>query len=165
MPKDRRSYLPYSPELADRVCELMVEGVSLREICGMPGMPSRQSIFNWLEKSEEFRQRYEIARLMQVEYWAHEIIEIADDASDDFVINEEGERVIDHENINRARLRVDARKWLMSKLNPQRFGDRVTADITVKRDMRELSDGELLRIVQGSAPALEPPADDGETLH
>jgi hypothetical protein len=163
MAKDRRPYLTYSPELADRVCELMVEGVSLREICGMPGMPSRQSIFNWLEKNEEFRQRYAIARLMQVEYWAHEIIEIADDTSGDFVINEDGERVIDHENINRARLRVDARKWLMAKLNPQRFGDRVTADITVKRDMRELTDRELLQIVQESPPAIVAP--DDETVH
>lgn len=84
---------------------------------------------------------------MQVEYWAHEIIEIADDASGDFVINERGERIVEHENINRARLKIDARKWLMSKLHPQRYGDRVAADVTLRRDMRELSDSELLQIV------------------
>jgi hypothetical protein len=164
MPEDRRTYLTYSPALADRVCELMVEGLSLRAICEMSGMPSRQSIFNWLEKSEEFRQRYEIARLMQVEYWAHEIIEIADDASGDFVINERGDRVMDNEAINRARLRVDARKWLMSKLHPQRYGDRVTADITVKRDMRELSDGELLQIVGRVEDGTNEGGEDG-TIH
>jgi hypothetical protein len=112
MAKDRRPYLIYSPELADRVCELMVEGLSLRAICEMSGMPSRQSIFNWLQNNGEFREKYEIARLMQVECWAHEIVEIADDTSGDFVINERGERVVDHENINRARLKIDARKWL-----------------------------------------------------
>jgi len=162
MPKDRRSYLPYSPELADRVCELMVEGRSLRQICGMSGMPSRRSVFNWLEKNEEFRQKYEIARLMQVECWTHEIIEIADDTSGDFVINERGERVVDHENINRARLKIDARKWLMSKLHPQRYGDRVTADVTVRREVRELSEVELLQIASSAAVG-----DDGEggTVH
>jgi hypothetical protein len=72
---------------------------------------------------------------------------IADDTSGDFIINEHGERVVDHENINRARLKIDARKWLMSKLHPRRYGDRVTADVTVRRDMRELSDSELLQIV------------------
>ena len=161
-----RKYLAYSPELADRVCELMIEGVSLRAICEMSGMPARRSIFYWLQNNGEFRERYEIARLMQVEYWAHEIIEIADDTSGDFVINERGERTVDHENINRARLRVDARKWLMSKLHPQRYGDRVTADVTVRREVRELSEADLLRIA-GSAAADGPEAGDGEggTVH
>jgi hypothetical protein len=142
-----RKYLLYSPELGARVCELMIEGVSLRKISEMSGMPSRRAIFNWLKDNDEFRERYEVARLMQVEYWAHEIIEIADDTSGDFIINEDGERVVDHENINRARLKIDARKWLMSKLHPRRYGDRVAADVTVRRDMRELSDSELLQIV------------------
>ena len=94
------------------------------------------------------------------------IIEIADDTSGDFVINERGERTVDHENINRARLRVDARKWLMSKLHPQRYGDRVTADVTVRREVRELSEADLLRIA-GSAAADGPEAGDGEggTVH
>ena len=142
----------------------MIEGVSLRKICEMSGMPSRRSIFYWLQNNGEFRERYEIARLMQVEYWAHEIIEIADDASGDFVINERGDRVMDNEAINRARLRVDARKWLMSKLHPQRYGDRVTADITVKRDMRELSDGELLQIVGRVEDGTNEGGEDG-TIH
>jgi hypothetical protein len=114
MPTERRKYLTYSPELAARVLERMVEGESLRKICEAPGMPSRRNIFNWLKDNVDFRERYEIARLMQVEYWAHEIIEIADDSSGDSVITEDSRRVIDHENINRARLKVDARKWLMS---------------------------------------------------
>ena len=142
-----RPHRAYSSELADRVIERMVEGDSLRKICEIDGMPSRRSIFYWLKDNEDFHQRYEIARLMQVEYWAHEIIEIADNTSGDFIINEHGERVVDHENINRARLKIDARKWLMSKLHPRRYGDRVAADVTVRRDMRDLSDGELLQIV------------------
>jgi hypothetical protein len=168
MPTDRRAYLAYSQEIADRVLGRMVEGDSLRKICEMEGMPSRRSIFYWLKDNEEFRERYEIARLMQVEYWAHEIIEIADDTSGDFIITEQGERVVDHENINRARLRVDARKWLMSKLHPQRYGDRVTADVTVRRDMRELSDGELLQIVSRSGEPNPIPTgsdEDEGTMH
>jgi len=153
MPEDRRRYLLYSPELADRVCELMIEDVSLRKICKMSGMPSRRVIFNWLKENEEFRGKYEIARLMQVEYWAHEIIEIADDTSGDFIINEHGERVVDHENINRARLKVDARKWLMSKLHPHRYGDRVTADVTVRRDVKEMSRDELLALLDSTRAA------------
>jgi hypothetical protein len=97
--------------------------------------------------------------------WAHEIIEIADDSSGDFIINERGERAVDHENINRARLKVDARRWLLSKILPKRYGDRVQADVTVRRDMRELTDDELLQIIRGSTPALAPPAPDDGTEH
>jgi hypothetical protein len=164
---DRRPRQPYSPEIADRICEMMIEGRSLREICAMSGMPARRTVFYWLRDHQEFRDRYEIARLMQVEWWAHEIIEIADDASGDFVITDSGERVVDHEHINRARLKIDARKWLMSKLHPQRYGDRVTADVTVRRDMRELSDAELLQIVGRSGDpesGSTGSADEGETV-
>jgi hypothetical protein len=131
MPKYRRPRQTYSSELADRICQLLADGLTLRKICKMSGMPSRRSIFYWLEEKEEFRQKYEIARLMQVEYWAHEIVEIADDTASDYVINEHGERVVDHENINRARLRVDTRKWLMSKLLPKRYGERAAVELDV----------------------------------
>jgi hypothetical protein len=88
--------------------------------------------------------------MMQVEYWSHEIIEIADDAERDHVIDDRGAVVVDHEHINRAKLRVDTRKWLMSKLLPKRYGDRVSADVTVTRDVRELSEQESLRLVDAA---------------
>jgi hypothetical protein len=141
------------------MCERMIAGESLRSICESPGMPSRRVIFNWLDKNEEFRAKYELARQMQVEWWAHEIIEIADDSSGDFVINERGERVVDNENIQRSRLRVDSRKWVMAKLHPARYGDKITADITVKRDMKELTDSELLQIA-GSGVATTDGSED-----
>ena len=120
----------------------MADGLALRKICEMPGMPSRRSIFYWLKENEEFSREYEIARLMQVEYWAHEIVDIADDAEGDCVLDERGQRVVDHENISRARLRVDTRKWLMSKLLPKRYGDRIEAqlEVTQRADDRRLAE-------------------------
>jgi hypothetical protein len=50
----------------------------------------------------------------------------------------------------------------MAKLHPARYGDRVTADVTVRRDVRELSEHELLQIIQGSPPAIEAPDDPGD---
>ena len=164
MANGRRSYLTYSPEIADELCALIAEGKSMRQITEQPGMPSRRAVLYWLGRYPDFREKYECAMMLLAEFWAHEIIEIADDSSGDYVIAEDGRPVIDHEAINRARLKVDSRKWLLSKILPKRFGDRVVADVTVRRDMRELSDAELLQIVQGSTPALAPPDDEG-TLH
>ena len=80
MPTERRRYLAYSPELADRVVERMIEGESLRQICARPDMPARRSIFHWLQNNTDFREKYELARVLQCEFWAAEILDIADDA-------------------------------------------------------------------------------------
>src|SRR5262249_49056706 len=154
----------YSPELADQICALVAEGNSLRVITEKPGMPCRRVVLYWLYDHQDFRDKYEIARMLQAEYLAHEILEIADNSSGDFIINEHGEQVVDHENINRARLRVDTRKWLLSKLLPKKYGDRISADVTVRRDVKELSDGELLQIVGSAGDVNEAASEDG-TVH
>ena len=63
---------------------------------------------------------------------AEQILEISDDVSSDYTELEDGRKVIDHEAIQRSRLRVDTRKWLASKLYPKRYGDRVDVDHTSK---------------------------------
>jgi hypothetical protein len=164
-PKDRRAYLPYTPEIADELCALIADGKSIRQITELPGMPSRRAVQYWMSRHPDFREKYECAMMLLAEFWAHEIIEIADDSGGDYVTNGDGRQALDHDNINRARLKVDARKWLLSKILPKRYGDRVHADVTVRRDMRDLSETELLQIVQGSTPALAPPDPDDGTMH
>ena len=115
----------YSPETVLEICRRMELGESLRQICASPGMPGRTTVMRWLEAEPEFRESYARARERLVEFWADEIIEIADDTERDFVDGK-----VDHENINRSRLRVDARKWLMSKLAPRKYGDKIAATVS-----------------------------------
>ena len=56
------------------------------------------------------------------------IIEIADDTGGDYVTTSDGKKIVDHENIQRSRLRVDARKWAAARLAPKKYGDRVEHD-------------------------------------
>lgn len=76
----------------------------------------------------------ERARQIQFHRWADEILTIADDSSQDVVIRQlpDGttERVVNHEHINRSKLRIDSRKWVLSKLLPSKFGDRVASELT-----------------------------------
>ena len=69
------------------------------------------------------------AREEQADKLFREIIEIADDASGDYVTTSDGKRIVDHENIQRSRLRVDARKWAAARLAPRKYGDRVEHDV------------------------------------
>jgi hypothetical protein len=85
-------------------------------------------VYRWLAADGGFRDRYVRAREAQADRFADEIIEIADDATNDWMERRQGEetvRVVDHEHIQRSRLRVDARKWLMAKLAPKKYGDSV----------------------------------------
>jgi len=80
---------------------------------------------------------YARAKEEMAEHFAEEMLEIADDGSNDW-IERELERgnvikVADHEHIARSRLRVDTRKWLMSKLLPKRYGE--TLDVSTHIDL------------------------------
>lgn len=103
----------YSDEVAATICERIAEGESLRSICRDETMPPLRTVFDWLTSNEGFSQHYAIARETQADTLADEIVGIADDTSGD---------------AQRDRLRVDARKWVASKLKPRRYGDRVHAE-------------------------------------
>lgn len=65
---------------------------------------------------------------------AEEIIEIADDSSEDYIkLGDDGDGPsikFDSEHVNRARLRVDTRKWIMARLSPKKYGDKLQQEIT-----------------------------------
>lgn len=121
MPAGRPS--SYTTEIADFLCMRIADGESLRKICFDEDMPSQSMVFRWLASNEEFREKYARAREAQMEVMALEIVEIADDSAKDTIITDDGEKP-NNEWIQRSRLRVETRKWLMSKLRPKVYGER-----------------------------------------
>lgn len=126
MPGGRPS--TYTPDIADRLCKQLAEGMSLRRACELDDMPSKTTVLRWLRDDEEFRSQYARARDAQADHYADEIIEISDNHDNDYITktNSDGSEyeAIDHEHIQRSRLRVDSRKWIASKLKPKKYGDR-----------------------------------------
>lgn len=124
----------FTQDVADEICEKLADGVSLRTICLSEEMPARSTVFKWLRDIEGFSDQYARAREAQADLLADEILVIADDASQDTVLKERGDgseyEVANTEWINRSRLRVDARKWLASKMAPKKYGDKVTNEHT-----------------------------------
>lgn len=90
-------------------------------------MPDKATVFRWLADSRyaTFRDQYTRARECQADYLAEEILDIADDSKNDTYIDDNGNVRTDQEVIGRSRLRVDARKWLASKMYPKKYGDKV----------------------------------------
>lgn len=124
----------YTAELAAEICGRIASGESLREICAGEDKPDKSTVFRWIAARDDFRDQYARARESQIEHWADEIVEIADDGTNDWIerANPDGSSydVVHTEHINRSRLRVDTRKWLMSKLAAKKYGDKVTQEVT-----------------------------------
>jgi hypothetical protein len=117
----------YSVQLANAICEALVEGRSLRSICTDEDMPGRSTVFRWLEEHAEFRELYARARKVQAEIFFDETIEIADDARNDWMerrTQKDVSWVANGENIQRSKLRIDTRKWVVAKLSPKKYGDK-----------------------------------------
>lgn len=124
----------YSAELAERICERLMLGESVNSICRDEDMPNKVTICRWLaaginKKSVdliEFCNRYEEARTIQAEMMADEIIDIADDGTNDYVerATKNGDVIVvcDHEHVNRSKLRIESRKWTAEKLLPKKYG-------------------------------------------
>lgn len=117
----------YSLEVADAICERIVEGESLRSICRDEAMPAISSVFKWLREHSQFADQYAISKAEQAETLAEELIDISDEAEYEN-IEVEGAIVgvrFDSTAVARNRLRVDTRKWIASKLKPKKYGDKV----------------------------------------
>jgi hypothetical protein len=117
----------YSDGIVTAICDRLIQGDSLLKICKDEGMPDRVTIYRWLEKHDAFRNKYARAREAMMDYYADLIRDIAFDDSGDFFI-EDGRTVADHARVQRARLKVDALKWIASKLAPRQYGDKPALD-------------------------------------
>lgn len=129
----------YTLELVTNICNRIALGESLRKICKEEGMPYRQTVHDWLldKNHQEFYDQYEKACNTRAENMFDELTDIADDGSNDYIEKERDDgstyEVINSEHIQRSRLRVDTRKWYLSKIMPKKFGDKLDFGGEVKQ--------------------------------
>lgn len=100
-------------------------------------MPARDTVYAWMAVNQAFADRYARAVEDRAELLADEIVSIADDAANDYGFKEGEDKdgagakpVFLSENVQRSKLRVDARKWVASKLFPRKYGEKVQNEVT-----------------------------------
>jgi len=124
IPRGRPSL--YSPELAHEICSRMAKGEALRRICRDENMPDHSTVIAWaMDDKDGFYNQYARAREIQAEHMFEEILEISDE-SDRIV--KTGEEKKSSAYAQNQRLKVDTRKWYLSKVLPKKFGEKV--DVT-----------------------------------
>ena len=127
--------IEYSEDLAALICGRLADGESLKAICMTQGCPNKKVVYKWLATRPDFLALYTQAREDQADTLAEEILAISDDSSKD--LDENGK--VDREVIDRARLRVDSRKWIAARLKPKRWGDRQTIGLGAAEELPPLA--------------------------
>jgi hypothetical protein len=155
-PKERKKVgrpSGYTQELADAICAQLAEGRSMRTVCNDESMPCMTSVFKWLRENPEFAHQYARAKEESADAMAEEMMDIADDGTNDWmeVFDKEGDSIgykLNGEHVQRSRLRIDTRKWLASKLKPKKYSDKVDLNHGLQPDNPIVS---LLKQVSGTA--------------
>jgi len=96
----------YNEEIATQICDRIIEGESLRSITRDPAMPSIKTVYSWIAKYPEFLKQYEKAKEDQIDTLADEMIDIA----------------VTQDDVQRARLQIDTRKWIAERMKPKKYG-------------------------------------------
>lgn len=133
----------YTSEIADKICERLIEGESLRRICNDDLMPSRATVLRWLNENKDFEAKYTHARVMQADTLAEEIIDISDDGSNDTYVKEDGTEIVNTDHVQRSKLRVETRKWYAAKLAPKKYGDKTAVEHSGEVSLKDLILGSM----------------------
>lgn len=122
--KGKRSYIKFSQEIADEICERLASGEKLRVMCATDAdLPSERCIYRWLVKNEEFQRVYETAHRFKTMRQNEDIEEIADDPA----------IPADHK-----RVMIDARKWSMATAWPKKYGQKAEIEHGVADSLAQL---------------------------
>ena len=110
----------YSPELVETICERLASGEPLAQICRDEGMPHPSTVRDWMSEREDVSRAIARAREDGFDAIAVDALQIAD-----YGLNDTSDGEVNHDVIQRSKLRVETRLKLLAKWDPKRYGDRI----------------------------------------
>ena len=149
------------------ICMHIAEGKSVPKSLVACGWKSRAAFYNFICDHPKAKEIYRTARELRAEMWAEELIDIADDGSNDTytVVDKDGKdrEMVNHDHIKRSALRIDTRKWVISKHLPKTYGDKLglehsghttatNTNLNVDVPASELTDAQLEQIIKAAKP-------------
>jgi len=145
----------YTREIENEICARLATGETLNAICRSPGFPTSQAVKLWVleDKPPGIASRYARARQLGYETWADEVIELSDDTAYRDMPD------IANAVVAQQRLAIDSRKWMLSKVLPKMFGDRL--EVSGDPDAPLVTRIELVPVAP--RPALSAPTIDHES--
>ena len=135
--------MAYSKEdrtkILNQIFDEMREGKSVRAILRDEDyLPANKTILEWIDKDEYFSKQYARAMQDRADFIFEEIMDIADESNNDVIKDKDGNEKLNGEFVQRSRLRIDARKWMLGKMDSKKYGDKMTNEL-VGDDKKPLS--------------------------
>lgn len=156
--------MKYTNEEIDRLFqkvlyEMAINGKSLTQIVKEKDTPSKESFYKWItateedseeekEKKRERSNQYAQAHTLRADQIFDEIIELADSEDDITYLDKHGNKRIDWGKVQRNKTQIDARKWIIAKMNPKKYGDKI--DHTT--DGKEIKQQNIINLGGGKNP-------------
>ncbi len=112
----------YTQEIADRICNELSEGISLRTVCLADDMPDKTTVFRWIRQNEEFRNQYARAKEESADAQHEVLMDLGDNAID---LSQSVDPKASSAVVQAVKLKADNLKWSMSKMKPKKYGDKI----------------------------------------
>lgn len=112
----------YTPELSQKICSRLAEGVSLRTVCLEEDMPALATVFRWLSDKPEFREQYAHAKEQSADAQNEMLLDLGDEA---IALSQEVDPKSSGAVVQAVKLKADNLKWVMSKMKPKKYGDKI----------------------------------------
>jgi len=114
-------------ETFNYICnKIQTEAMSLRSVLREDNMPVAETFYKWLDADEAKTKQYARATETRADLIFEDILIISDKQGEDVYTDEDGVEHTNHNVINRSRLMVDSRKWMLGKMQPKKYGDKNT---------------------------------------
>lgn len=141
----------FTQDIADRICDELSDGKSLRKVCEAEDMPSKVTVLKWLRDNQDFLTQYTRAKE-----------ESADSLADDIEAIAEGVLTRKYDP-NSARVAMDGKKWVASKLKPKKYGDKLDLTTGNEKLNRGMTDAELDAILARERKAADKASQSPQT--
>jgi hypothetical protein len=152
----------YSPAIGNRICLQIATGANMTDIAATNGLPAKTLIYEWALDYPAFAEMYARARELRAHLKFDELSELAQTATG--------------ENYNAVRLQVDTWKWVLSKMLPRVYGDKLTTEIGLAQSLEQLvmdsirlQQREAAKVIdhapareEAEVPSAEPSSESGE---
>jgi len=116
-------------DIVNDICDSVSNGIATRNAILKNKIPFK-TFYEWIDADGIKSKQYTRATELRAELMADELMTISDSTADDIIIDERGNEIINHNVIQRDKLRIDTRKWLMSKMMPKKYGENKSVDLT-----------------------------------
>ena len=106
----------YSSDRGKAICKRLAGGESLTQICTDTNMPSRVSVYRWIDADEDFCNDYARAREQYADHVFDGLFDLADNATP--------------QNVQVVKLQIDTRKWCLARMAPRKYGEKTALEVS-----------------------------------